>query len=70
MRACALILISLITLTGLTQNPEVLPGSKSPQARLYDAKPTHRWNRLHDLMFVRKGPDGRYYGHDRIDPLL
>src|SRR5687767_12019107 len=38
--------------------------------RLYHPDPRHLWNRLHDGLFVRVGPDGRAYGHDRLEPLL
>jgi hypothetical protein len=37
---------------------------------LYHADPQHLWNRLHAIIFVRTGPDGRAYGHDRLEPLL
>lgn len=37
---------------------------------VYQADPRHLWNRLHEALFVRVGPDGRAYGQDRIDPLL
>ena len=37
---------------------------------LYHSDPQHLWNRLHDALLVRIGPDGREYGHDRLDPLL
>lgn len=41
-----------------------------PPVRIYDADPTHLWNRLHAAMFVRTSADGRVYGLDRVDPLL
>ena len=37
---------------------------------LYHADPEHLWNRLHEALFVRVGPDGRVYGQDRLEPLL
>jgi RNA polymerase sigma factor (sigma-70 family) len=37
---------------------------------VYHADPEHLWNRLHDALFVRIGPDGRAYGQDRLEPLL
>lgn len=37
---------------------------------VYAPDPQHLWNRLHDAIFVRVGPDGKAYGHDRLDPLL
>ena len=44
---------------------------ESPENRpLYHADPKHLWNRLHEALFVRIGPDGRAYGRDRLEPLL
>ena len=37
---------------------------------IYHADPEHLWNRLHETLFVRVGPDGRAYGQDRLEPLL
>src|SRR4051812_39214243 len=37
---------------------------------LYHPDPDHLWNRLHEALFVRVGPDGRAYGRDRLEPLL
>jgi hypothetical protein len=37
---------------------------------VYHADSKHLWNRLHEALFVRVGPDGRAYGRDRIEPLL
>jgi hypothetical protein len=37
---------------------------------LYHADPEHLWNRLHEALFVRVGPDGVTYGRDRLEPLL
>jgi hypothetical protein len=37
---------------------------------LYHPDPTHLWNRLHEALFVRVGPDGRAFGQDRLEPLL
>src|SRR5688500_3728379 len=47
------------------------PRTASPAAgRLYHPDPRHLWNRLHDGLFLRVGPDGKTYGHDRLEPLL
>jgi len=44
---------------------------KTPSDRpLYHADPKHLWNRLHEALFVRVGPDGHVYGQDRLEPLL
>ena len=40
------------------------------QVTIYDPDPQHLWNRLHRALWVRTGPDGKEYGHDRLDPLL
>lgn len=37
---------------------------------IYDSDVTHLWNRLHHAHWVRRGPDGKEYGHDRLDPYL
>jgi hypothetical protein len=42
----------------------------SSRPTLYDADRQHLWNRLHDVLLVRVGPDGNAYGQDRLEPLL
>jgi hypothetical protein len=42
----------------------------APSGTIYHADSKHLWNRLHEALFVRVGPDGRTYGQDRIEPLL
>jgi hypothetical protein len=42
------------------------PGPGGP----YDADPAHLWNRLHEALLVRIGPDGHAYGRDRLEPYL
>lgn len=37
---------------------------------IYDADPNHLWNRVHQVLFVRLGPDGNAYGRNRFEPLL
>jgi hypothetical protein len=44
--------------------------SSSDEVRTYDQNPRHLWNRLHQTLFIRVGPDGTTYGHDRLDPLF
>jgi hypothetical protein len=36
----------------------------------YSRDPDHLWNRVHAALLVRTGPDGKDYGHDRLEPLL
>jgi hypothetical protein len=43
---------------------------RAPSGRIYHTDPKHLWNRLHDALFVRVGPDSRVYGQDRFEPLL
>jgi hypothetical protein len=50
--------------------PGAAPAKTSSERSLYHADPEHLWNRLHEAMFVRIGPDGRAYGQDRLEPLL
>jgi hypothetical protein len=46
------------------------PAGAPIDVMIYDPDPEHLWNRLHRALWVRVGPDGKSYGHDRLDPLL
>lgn len=46
------------------------PAPAAEKVTIYDPDPQHLWNRLHRALLVRTGPDGKEYGHDRLDPLL
>ncbi len=46
------------------------PAATPIKVTIYDPDPNHLWNRLHRALWVRSGPDGKEYGHDRLDPLL
>jgi hypothetical protein len=50
--------------------PAAPPKEKASERSVYDADPEHLWNRLHEALFIRVGPDGRTYGQDRLEPLL
>jgi hypothetical protein len=50
--------------------PAQLPPKTSSGSSLYHADPKHLWNRLHEALFVRIGPDDCRYGQDRLEPLL
>ena len=52
------------------QGPARPADEPGPSGAIYHADPKHLWNRLHEALFVRVGPDGRTYGRDRIEPLL
>jgi hypothetical protein len=50
--------------------PAESPAKTSSEPSVYHSDPEHMWNRLHEALFVRAGPDGRAYGRDRLEPLL
>jgi hypothetical protein len=52
-----------------TAAPPAPPADPIP-VTIYDPDPQHLLNRLHRALWVRAGPDGKDYGHDRLDPLL
>lgn len=37
---------------------------------IYNRDPSHLWNRVHAALLVRKGPDHKLYGIDRLEPIL
>src|SRR5215469_2726768 len=39
--------------------PAAPPTKTASERSLYHADPEHLWNRLHEALFVRVGPDGR-----------
>lgn len=45
-------------------------GKNSPDITLYAPDPNDPWNRTHAAFMTRRGPDGLYYGEDRLEPLL
>lgn len=47
-----------------------LRAAEIPAAKIYDSDPAHLWNRIHATFMLRQGPDGKWYGHDRLEPLL
>jgi len=53
-----------------SSSPPIAASEPAAEATPYHADPQHLWNRLHEAIFVRIGPDGREYGRDRLDPLL
>jgi len=53
-----------------SSGPAEPPAKTASERSLYHADSAHLWNRLHEALFVRVGPDGRAYGRDRLEPLL
>jgi len=62
--AAAAAAIGFLTAEGPAR-PADEPG---PGGAICHADPKHLWNRLHEALFVRVGPDGRTYGRDRFEP--
>jgi hypothetical protein len=58
---------SLFASRGGAPVPQVTPAE---EVRIYHKDPRHVWNRLHSVLFVRTGIDGKVYGQDRLEPLL
>lgn len=50
--------------------PALMANETASRPSVYHTDPEHLWNRLHDAIFVRVGPDGQDYGQDRLEPLL
>ena len=50
--------------------PDINAVTQSESRGLYDADPSHIWNRLHRHFHVRVAPTGEEFGEDEIDPLL
>ena len=50
--------------------PLAPPAPPAPPAPLYDAAPSHLWNRIHEQFHVRVAADGSRHGFDSLDPLL
>lgn len=44
--------------------------STPSKSSIYVTDPDHLWDRLHKVLWVRTSPDGKEYGHDRLDPYL
>jgi hypothetical protein len=66
----ALLFAGLLLLVSASHSPAE-PKEKQPSPRaIYDSDPDHLWNRLHAALLVRTGPDGKEYGHDRLEPIL
>jgi hypothetical protein len=58
--------VCLLVSPGSADSPQQAP----PEQAVYDRDPQNLWNRLHEALFVRVGPDGVTYGRDRFEPLL
>lgn len=65
------ILIALhVGISAISWSRLAAAGDAGASCTLYHVDPQHLWNRLHDSLFMRVGPDGRQYGRDRLEPLL
>jgi hypothetical protein len=72
LRSLALRFAAVLTLAcilGLSTWPACADGPSSG-CTIYHSDRQHLWNRLHEALFVRVGPDGQEYGRDRLEPLL
>ncbi len=58
----ALVSLFSATLVAVAEEPS--------RATIYGTDSQHLWNRLHAVLFVRRGSDGNTYGNDRLEPLL
>jgi hypothetical protein len=54
----------------VSSGPAEPPRETGSNQALYAPDAEHLWNRLHDALYLRKGPDGRTYGRDRFEPYL
>ncbi len=70
MKKCITLLVSAVFAVAISDSRAPAQGTPSRPAPIYDSTPQHLWNRLHEALWDRVGPDGRVYGHDRVDPLL
>lgn len=61
-------LVALTTLCFLIAGQHGL--AEEPSRAIYDNDPNHLWNRVFATLIIRTGPDGKDYGHDRLEPLL
>src|SRR5262245_3888911 len=63
--------LSLLMAIAVLVTPRITASQDSAAERLiFGSDPEHLWNRLHEALFVRTGPDGRLYGTDRLEPLI
>jgi hypothetical protein len=67
--ACCVAAGIFVAFLALSRSADSKPQPDSKRA-LYDSNPDHLWNRLHEALFVREGPDGLTYGRDHLEPLL
>jgi hypothetical protein len=66
----SLVLLGLLRAALVCPTGTAAPPADPVKVTVYDPNPQHLWNRLHRALWVRSGPDGKEYGHDRLDPLL
>jgi len=58
-------------LMGSGASADTVPQTPGPPYRntYFDADPSHPWNRLYGMLFIRPALDGKLYGLNEIDPL-
>jgi hypothetical protein len=74
MRLFIALTLVIVVVVPMTLREMAVPAAASESAEkdvaLYDANPSHIWNRLHDALWVREDATGGKYGVDSLDPLL
>lgn len=63
---CVWVLVTLAAMASGRQEARMAP-QRPP---LYDSRPDHLWNRIHERFHLRAARDGSRYGWDTLDPLL
>ena len=66
------VLAFLLFLSVLTETSSVRSNLEKPDSApsIYEPNPNHIWNRLYDVLLIRKDQTGVAYGVDALDPLL
>jgi hypothetical protein len=68
--AVLLIFIPLIFIPVTVWELTESPSRSEPSTTLYDANPSHTWNRLYAALLIREDRHGTQLGADSLDPLL
>src|SRR5271154_2504084 len=71
----AALFLSVLLSAGLLQGedkypePATLAAATPYKNTFFDPDPSHPWNQLYGLLFIRPAWDGKLYGLDEMDPL-